>query len=270
MTDLVLQIAGTQQTAIVMEDLQWADPESIGWIDHMLGRASHKPLVVMALVRPDFWPAQGDRFAGRDHVRLELRPVSKRAARTIARALMGEDAPEEVIERIAAQAGGLPLFAEELARLTASGRSTEHSPTIETVIQASLDALDEESRDAVGRLSVFGLSCWDSGLEALGMPDAEGIIKLLVGAEILVEQNVARFTGTREWLFKHALVREVAYASLGERERKELHALAAAWLTTMGEDAAVVAGHYDLGGQHEKAAHHWARAAQRALATNAR
>jgi predicted ATPase len=269
MTDLVLQIAGTQQTAIVMEDLQWADPESIGWIDHMLGRASHKPLVVMALVRPDFWPAQGDRFAGRDHVRLELRPVSKRAARTIARALMGEDAPEEVIERIAAQAGGLPLFAEELARLTASGRSTEHSPTIETVIQASLDALDEESRDAVGRLSVFGLSCWDSGLEALGMPDAEGIIKLLVGAEILVEQNVARFTGTREWLFKHALVREVAYASLGERERKELHALAAAWLTTMGEDAAVVAGHYDLGGQHEKAAHHWARAAQRALATNA-
>ena len=269
MTDLVLQIAVSQQTALVMEDLQWADPESIGWLDHMLGRATHRPLVVMALVRPDFWPAQGDRFAGRDHVRLELRPISKRAARTIARSLMGEEAPEEVIDRIAAQAGGLPLFAEELARLTASGRSTDHSPTIETVIQASLDALDEEARDAVGRLSVFGLTCWDSGLEALGMPDAEGIIKALVAAEVLVEQNVARFTGSREWLFKHALVREVAYASLGESERKELHALAAAWLATMGEDAAVVAGHYDLGEQYSQAAHHWARAAQRALATNA-
>src|SRR5690606_4632907 len=46
-------------------------------------------------------------------------------------------------------------------------------------------------------------------------------------------------------------------------------ALAADWLTSMGEDAATVAGHYDRGGQHEKAAVHWERAAQRALATNA-
>jgi hypothetical protein len=80
---------------------------------------------------------------------------------------------------------------------------------------------------------------------------------------------VSRFPGTREWLFKHALVREVAYSSLGDFERKELHALAAAWLASMGEDAATVAGHYDLGSQHVAAAEHWARAAQRALATNA-
>ncbi len=129
--------------------------------------------------------------------------------------------------------------------------------------------LDEECRDAVGRLSVLGLTCWDSALEALGMPEAEGIMKALVAAEILVEQNVSRFSGSREWTFKHALVRDVAYASLGERERKELHALAGAWLTSMGDDAAVVAGHYDLGEMPVAAADHWERAAQRALATHA-
>jgi hypothetical protein len=90
-----------------------------------------------------------------------------------------------------------------------------------------------------------------------------------VAAEVLTEQNTSRFTGTREWLFKHALVRDVAYASLGERERQELHALAGAWLSAMGEDSATVAGHYDLGGEHTKAAEYWAKAAQRALATNA-
>jgi tetratricopeptide (TPR) repeat protein len=132
-----------------------------------------------------------------------------------------------------------------------------------------LDSLDDECRDAVGRLSVLGLTCWDSALEALGMPRAESVMKALAGSELLVEQNVSRFPGTREWLFKHALVREVAYSSLGERERKELHGLAAAWLASMGEDAATVAGHYDLGAQHARAAEHWARAAQRALATNA-
>jgi tetratricopeptide (TPR) repeat protein len=269
MTDLVLQVASEQEVAILVEDLQWADPESIGWLDHLLGRASHKPLVVMACVRPEFWSMSQDRFAGRDHVRLELRPVSKRASRTIARAVLGDAASDEVVDRIATQAGGLPLFAEELARLTATGRSAEHAPTIQAAIQASLDALDEECRDALGRLSVFGLTCWDEALEALAMPGAEAVIRSLVAAEVLVEQNVSRFTGAREWTFKHALVREVAYASLGDKERKQLHGLAATWLASMGEDAATVAGHFDLGGEHVRAADHWARAAQRALVANA-
>jgi tetratricopeptide (TPR) repeat protein len=269
MTDIVVQVAQSQAAIIVTEDLQWADPESIGWIDHMLGRASNRALLVLSLVRPNFWSEHPNRFQGRDHVRIELRPVSRRASRTIARALLGEQVPDSVVERIAEQAAGLPLFAEELARLSASGRDTERAPTIQAAIQVSLDSLDEICQDAVGRLSVFGLSSWDAGLEALGMSDAEGTMKALAASEILVEQNVPRFPGTREWVFKHALVREVAYASLGERERKELHALAAAWLASMGEDSATVAGHYDLGGQHESAADHWARAAQRALATNA-
>jgi eukaryotic-like serine/threonine-protein kinase len=269
MTDLVLHVAANEQNAILMEDLQWADPESIGWLDHMLGRATGRALLVMALVRPDFWSDQASRFAGRDHVRLELRPISKRASRAIARAVVGEAVAEDIVDRIAEQAAGLPLFAEELARLSASGRDTAHAPTIEAAIQVSLDALDEECRDAVGRLCVFGLTCWDSALESLGMPRAESVMKALVASEILMEQNVSRFTGTREWVFKHALVREVAYASLGESERKELHALAASWLNSMGEDSATVAGQYDLGGQHARAAEHWARAAQRALATNA-
>ena len=269
MTDLVLQVASNEQTAIVMEDLQWADPESVGWLDHMLGRAQNRLLFVMAMVRPEFWPANQDRFVGRDHVRIELRPISKRAARSIAHAVLGEEAQERDLERIAEQSGGLPLFAEELSRLHASGRDTRNAPTIQAAIQVSLDVLDEECRDAVGRLSVLGLTCWDSALEALGMPEAEGIMKALVAAEILVEQNVSRFSGTREWTFKHALVRDVAYASLGERERKELHALAGAWLTSMGDDAAVVAGHYDLGEMPVAAADHWERAAQRALATHA-
>ncbi len=269
MTDLVLQVAAQEPTVLVMEDLQWADQESIGWIDHMLGRAAQKPLLVLALVRPAFWHDHPLRFAGRDHVRLELRPISKRATRTIARALMGESAPEDVLDRIAEQSAGLPLFAEELARIAVTRQEPINAPTIEAAIQVSLDSLDDECRDAVGRLSVFGQSCWDTGLEALGLPNAESVMKALAAAEILMEQNVSRFPGTREWVFKHALVREVAYSSLGDRERDELHALAAGWLARMGEDAATVAGHYDLGKEHVAAAAHWSRAAQRALATNA-
>ncbi|MEZ4224377.1 MAG: protein kinase [Polyangiaceae bacterium] len=269
MTDLVAQVTAGQPTIIVTEDLQWADPESIGWLDHLLGRTSMRPLMIVSLMRPGFWQENEDRFNTRAHVSLELRPISPKAVRAIVRAVLGDVADDATVERIAAQAGGSPLFAEELARVTAGGRASLQAPTIESVIQVSLDALDEECRDAVGRLSVFGLSVWDTGLEAMGLSRAEGLMKELAAAEVLVEQEVSRFPGAREWVFKHALVREVAYKSLGERERRELHVLAARWLATMGEDAATVAGHFELGEQPSLAAEHWSRAAQRALAANA-
>jgi eukaryotic-like serine/threonine-protein kinase len=269
MTDLVLQVVGPHPTAIIAEDLQWADPESVGWLDHLVGRAGNRPLLVLAMMRPSFWTDHPGRFTGRDHVRLELRPISKRASRTIAKSFLGEQVTDAMLDRIAEQAAGLPLFAEELSRLAAAGGDTEHAPTIEAAIQASLDSLGVESRDAIGRLSVFGLTGWDAGLEALGMSGAETRLRDLAAVEILMEQSSSRFSGSREWMFKHSLFRDVIYSSLGELERKELHALAAEWLASMGEDASVVAGHYDLGGQQQKAAFHWARAAQRALATNA-
>src|SRR5690606_27351649 len=61
----------------------------------------------------------------------------------------------------------------------------------------------------------------------------------------------------------------VAYASLGEDLRKKLHAQAGRFLANLGEDAATVAGHFDLGEEHTLAASYWEKAAQRALAANA-
>jgi hypothetical protein len=174
-----------------------------------------------------------------------------------------------VLDRIASRAGGSPLFAEELSRLTALGQSADRAPTIEAAIQVILDALDETCRDAVARLSVFGLAGWDQGLSALGVDSAPRALKQLAAAELVVEQAESRLAGAREWAFKHALVRDVAYASLGEPQKKRLHALAGGWLSQMGEDAATVAEHFELGGMPREAARYWERAARRALATNA-
>ena len=269
MTDLVTGIVSQQPLAIMMEDLQWADPESIAWLEHLLGRATRYPLLVMILVRPEFWERQEAWFKASDHVHLELRPLSRRASTQIAQALLGDVATSDIVDRIAQQAAGLPLFAEELARLTALGRDTAKAPTLQAAIQVSLDALDEESRDAAGRLSVFGLKGWDAGLSALGMSEPERLMKQLSNAEILVEQESSRFPGAGEWSFKHALFQEVAYVGLGEKERKELHILAARWLASVGEEPATIARHFDLGGRPGEAAEFWTRAAEHALLTYA-
>jgi hypothetical protein len=272
MTHFVVQTASSEPWVLALEDVQWADGESVAFVEHILARAQNRPFFVLAVARPELFRDEStktQRFSGRDHVRVDLRPISRRAARAIATSILGDKGAEPLLDRIAAQAAGSPLFAEELSHLTASGRDTQFAPTIEAAIQVSLDALDERARDAVLRLSVFGLSGWDGGLAALGVTSPETALRQLAGADLLVEQAESRLAGAREWAFKHALVRDVAYASLADAQKKELHGAAGAWLAKMGEDAATVAKHFEIGDRRSDAAVHWEKAARRALAANA-
>lgn len=273
LTMAALNVAARAPLVIALEDAQWSDGESLAWLDHVLGRASGHPLFVLVTARPAFLRELAQRFTGREHVRLELRPLAKRSIRAIATSMLGARAEgpagEELLEMIAGQSSGSPLFVEELSRLAAQGRDPAGALTIEAALQVHLDALDEDLRDAVTRLSVFGLNGWDVGLTALGVPRAHEALRALSGAEILLEQAGSRFRDAREWAFKHALAREVAYASLGEDDLRELHARAGRWLASMGEDDATVARHLELGGQAVEGAVYLERAARRALATNA-
>ncbi|MEN9578116.1 MAG: hypothetical protein RJA70_1125 [Pseudomonadota bacterium] len=269
MTQLVEASLQTGPLLLQAEDLQWADSESVEWLDHLLQRSENRPFFLLLTARNEFLQEQPDRFTQRDHVRIDLHPMSERATRRIAEAASGTALSGEALDKIVEQAGGSPLFAEELSRLAASGRSVSSAPTIQAAIQVSLDALDEDARDALGRVSVLGLSCWDGCLEALGTSDALSVLEELCQQEILVTQPAPRFTGMREWQFKHALVRDVAYGSLGAEQRTALHALAANWLSTRSEDPAIVARHYDLSQQPRRAAEYWASAAQSALGAHA-
>ncbi len=206
-------------------------------------------------------------------MRIELRPLSRKHARSIAIALLAGRAAgeqgEALADSIAQQSAGLPLFAEELASIASAGREASDAPTIEAAMQVHLDALDEVGRDAASKVAVFGQVGWDGGLDALGVSAASDVLRELAAAEVLVEQAHARFSGTREFAFKHAFMREVAYASLGEETLKECHLRAGRWLARMGEDDAIVARHLDLGGDGAAAAAYLEKAARRALAAHA-
>jgi len=272
LTDITLAIARKSPLVLVLEDAQWADAESIAWIDHLLARAAGCALFVLAATRPTLWRDDPARFEGRDHVRVELRPLSRRQACAIVTSILsGRTGGERdaLADSLAAQSAGVPLFAEELARIAAAGRDATDAPTIEAAMQVHLDALDDRARDAAARLAVFGQVGWDAGLEALGVPRSAEVIRELAAAEILVEQARSRFPGTREFAFKHALMHDVAYASLGEDPLHECHARAGRWLAAMGEDDAVVARHLELGGHAIAAANYLEKAARRSLAANA-
>jgi len=82
--------------------------------------ATGRALFVLVVARPSFWKDYPQRFAGRDHLRIELRPIPRRAAMEIARAVIGCDAEDPKLDQVARQAAGSPLFAEELIRYLVS------------------------------------------------------------------------------------------------------------------------------------------------------
>ncbi len=268
MTELVTRVLSNETIVLVLEDLQWADAESVAWIEHLLGRSSRHTLFVLSCVRPAFWEGRDEPYKQRDHLRIDLRPISHQSVRMIAESVLGQRANKADLDGISSRAGGSPLFAEELARLAATGRGS-NAPTIEAAIEASLDSLDPHCRIALSHLSVLGLSCWDVAVPALIDAPQSDLWNALVSSELLVEQSTSRFKGAKEYSFKHALVRDVAYQALPDEARVELHARAGKWLAEMGEDAALVAGQLELGQQNELAASYWAKAASRALAANA-
>jgi hypothetical protein len=273
LTDVTLAAARRSPIAVVLEDAQWTDVESLSWFDHLLARAAGSPLWVMAAARPGLWRDDPTRFEGRDHVRIELRPLSRKQARAIATSILGDrasgDRGESLVDSIAQQSAGLPLFTEELARIAAAGRDASDAPTIEAAMQVHLDQLDDFGRDAAAKFAVFGQVGWDAGLDAIGVANAAEVLRELAAAEILVEQARARFAGTREFAFKHAFMREVAYASLGEDGLRDYHTRAGRWLAKVGEDDAVVARHLELGGQATAASAYVEKAARRSLAAHA-
>jgi hypothetical protein len=94
--------------------------------------------------------------------------------------------------------------------------------------------------------SVFGEIFWQDALGLMiddGPAERETLLATLVESEAIVERGGARFPGTREYAFRHALLRSAVYAMLTEEDRRLGHRLAADWLAASGR-ARTVAIHW--------------------------
>lgn len=121
---------------------------------------------------------------------------------------------------------------------------------------------------------MFGNAFWRSGIVELlapGTPEAEVYRQLvtLSERELITSRSASRIAGEREYVFRHMLLREAAYAALSDEDRRLGHRLAADWLVQHGEtDPMMLAEHFDRGGVGEHAARCYLRAAIEALAGN--
>ena len=160
---------------------------------------------------------------------------------------LGERAFTPALRRVVTRAGGNPLFLEESLSMlveagalvsTASGwivadpQMLDGVPTtVRAMIAARLDGLPPDEKRVLQCASVSGELTWDRLLERLAPGlDAPRVLRGLVSRDLLRRRRGSHAKGSNEFVFKHALIRDVAYGSLPRGERAHLHLEVAGWL----------------------------------------
>jgi len=258
--DLLESMAHARPVLLTIEDLHWADAPTVELLELLLRRLEDRPFLVVATTR------QEPEAALPDFRRLPLAGISRQSTRALVEAVLGGRPDlDAVAEAIFERSGGNPYFVEELALGVRAGRR-ELPTSVEAAVQARLDGLTRREKDLLRRASVLGRRFWLGALVALGEPAPEEVVARLHRLELVRPEPAAPSGHDAEWRFRHAIVQEVAYASLTADQRTTLHGTAGRWLAVQGRGRAMeVARHLELGGELEAAAPVWLRAAQEAF-----
>jgi len=255
---------------LVLDDLHWGDLPTLRVVDSALRALHDRSLFVLILARPEVHDVFPRLLHERELQEVRLGAMPKRACERLIRDALGERATDEVVAWIGDRAQGNAFFIEELIRAVAA--STRDVPdTVLGVVQARLDALGTDAKRALRAASVFGETFWQRGVEALLAHDqgVDGALRDLVAQEVVAPVARPRFPNETELAFRHALIRDAAYAMLTDEDRALAHVRAVQWLEARGDREPVeLAEHAERGGDRVAAASFWARAAEEALDVN--
>jgi hypothetical protein len=252
--DWVLVLSSGRPLVVVLEDLHWADEGSISCLEGALRRAAERPLFVFALARPEIRERVPPVFPEAQELRLA--PLTRKASEALARTMLGDDADPARVARIVEHAGGNAFYLEELIRAAAE-HQTGAPESVLAMIEARILRIPPELRRVLRAASVFGERFWDAAVAELVGGTVAGVASLLdtlLEFEFIEVSSSSRFAGTKEYAFRHALVRDAAYAMLTDADRAAAHAQAGEWLEEHGDiDARTVADHFEKGNAPDRA-----------------
>lgn len=259
--------------ALLIDDLHLADLTSLALIEHAATTLQEGGMLVVASARPEV----SDRFPSlwKDLTKdeIHLGPISRRAAEKLALDVLGADADREVVRRVVDRSDGWPLFLEELLRAAADPAAPEMPASIAGAIEWRLEQLTDEARLVLRVASTFGVRFAVAAVQTVvadALPAAEVAAALaeLVRGEIIAQVGPVSPHGAA-FEFRSGLLREAAYESWTGADRCVAHRRAARWLAEGQQaDPAVLALHWQRGGEARLAAAGWLAAAERGLAGN--
>ena len=275
------RLAARQPVLMVFEDAQWFDDLSLDLLAREIERAPRLPMLLLITARPEFappWP---------DHAHV-MRQSLTRLARPDAAMLVehvagGPSLPMTAVRRIVARADSVPLFLEELTKMTledpaypaAERGSRRRVPdALQGLLLARIDRLDRADKAVAQLAAVIGRNF---SYELLGMLESDSAGRLDAALERLTKAGIVFRQGVppdATYTFKHALLRDAAYGILSRRRQRALHANVAQALEQRFPDIVeaqpeLLAHHHAEAGTDEAAASYRLKAGQKALRVSA-
>jgi class 3 adenylate cyclase/tetratricopeptide (TPR) repeat protein len=251
-------LAAEAPLVVIVEDIHWADPALLDLLDESAERVVG-PVLFVCSSRPDLTatrPAWGG--GRRNHSSIALDPLTpEQADRLVHELLTIDDLPPSVHARILERAEGNPFFLEEILRqLIDEGHivyenerwraldEIEHvviPDTVQAVLAARFDLLEGQDKRVLQAAAVVGRIFWPGPVALLAhLPDdaVDASLRVLEERELVLSRITSSLARQPELIFKHVLIRDVAYESLPRRDRTDAHAAVAGWIEETAGDRA--------------------------------
>jgi class 3 adenylate cyclase/tetratricopeptide (TPR) repeat protein len=278
-------LARRRPTALVFEDMHWADPSVLDVIELVATRTRDVPLLVVVSARPELLDMRPGWDTDAVPIRIvRLTPLGEEDARELVSAAVTDGGTHADAAALAERAGGNPLFILELVAAHGSGATApgDVPPTVQNLIAARLDALQQDCRQLALAAAVVGKAFSRDDVIALHAGHAvDEQLDRLTAAGVIQRAG----TPADGYAFNHDLIRDVAYETLARSTRRRYHAqiarrLEAAHAGTVDELAGQVAYHWlrtddpaaavpYLVAAAERASHAWATQEAAALYSQA-
>jgi class 3 adenylate cyclase/tetratricopeptide (TPR) repeat protein len=282
---------------LLLEDLHWADDSSLDMLTRLVLALDKLPVMVIGTARPEFFERRPHWFEGRAfHTRINLHPLTRRESLNLVEEVLQnlDYLPKDLRDLIVSNAEGNPFYLEELIKMLVDGGvilkteprwqvqleklATVHVPsTLIGILQARLESLPSKERILLQQASVIGRIFWDRVLiyinqiedSLLDEVSIQNHLLELRWKEMLYQREPSTFADSSEYIFKHAVLREVTYESVLKRYRRAYHAKVAEWLIEhsqqrQGEITGLVADHLEQAGKNELAFYYLKQAADEA------
>jgi ABC-type transport system substrate-binding protein/class 3 adenylate cyclase len=291
--ELVCKLAEEEPLCLVFEDVHWADEATLELIESALGITDESAVALFFLCRPErdhgSWRLieRARQLYPHRYREVEVRPLPADSSRVLVSHAAEGELPESVAELLAERSGGNPFFLEEAIRdliergalqrrnggweLAVDVEELAIPAAVQGTLQARLDRLDPQAREALSLAAVIGRTFGLPLLERLVPDDLMQALSELQRLDLIVEK---RRRPNLEYRFRHGLVQEVAYASLVDSKRRKLHkrvgeALESIFQESPEEAYGLLARHFTEADEPEKAVEYLLKAGDAARAVYA-
>ncbi|MCC7242306.1 MAG: AAA family ATPase [Acidobacteria bacterium] len=273
---------GASPLVLVLDDLQWADGDTLDWLQYFVRSASDSCALVVGTVRAE--EEQDNAHLVRLLRQLEhdqqvtaitLGPLDRTATAQLAGFVAEAPLDDTALAQAFRETEGHPLFIIERGRMERAREPGAQAPAglpqVQAIVAARLALLSPDARAAAEVAAVVGRDFRFDILAHASDLEEDALVRSL---DELWRRYVVRAQDDERWDFSHDRIREVAYAGIGPARRRLIHrriaqAMELLFADRLDEVSASIAAHLEGGGQPARALPYLDRAAEAATRLSA-